>query len=86
MVFNSICIFRDNLNINILGTTVLPVIGNQKMNDYLKDIGKEAGLIGQLARLDIEVVKELKSISVIRSNFNAHGQKDFCFLYVQKGC
>ncbi|MET3977856.1 integrase [Mucilaginibacter sp. UYP25] len=71
---------------NILGTRALPVISNQKMNDYLKDIGKEAGLDRPISKVRYRGSERIEKVFPLYDLISTHmGRKTFVSYMFRKG-
>ena len=71
---------------NIFGAKALPVISNQKMNDYLKDLGKEAGLTRPITQVRFRGSQRIESIKPLHDVLTTHvGRKTFISLMFRKG-
>lgn len=71
---------------NILGTRALPVISNQKMNDYLKEIGKEAGLDRSISKVRYRGSERIENVYPLYDLISTHmGRKTFVSYMFRKG-
>jgi len=71
---------------NILGIRALPVISNQKMNDYLKDIGKEAGLDRPISKVRYRGSERIENVFPLYDLISTHmGRKTFVSYMFRKG-
>jgi integrase len=67
-----------NLYKNIVGARALPVISNQKMNDYLKDIGKLAGLNRLITKVRYRGSQRIENTFPLHKLLSSHmGRKTF---------
>jgi hypothetical protein len=60
LIIESIAILK--LYKNIIGARTLPVVSNQKMNDYLKEIGKLAGLNRLISKVRYRSCQRIENI------------------------
>jgi len=71
---------------NIFGAKALPVISNQKMNEYLKDVGEEAGLIRPITKVRYRGSQRLETVTPLYKVLTTHiGRKTFISLMFRKG-
>jgi len=63
---------------NIIGARALPVISNQKMNEYLKDIGKLAGLNRLISKVRYRGSQRIENTYPLHKLLSSHmGRKTF---------
>jgi integrase len=63
---------------NIIGARALPVISNQKMNDYLKEIAKSAGLNRLVTKVRYRGSERIETTSPLHELISSHmGRKTF---------
>jgi integrase len=71
---------------NIIGARALPVISNQKMNDYLKDIGKLAGLNRLISKVRYRGSQRIENIYPLHELLSSHmGRKTFVSFMFKMG-
>jgi integrase len=71
---------------NLLGTRALPVISNQKMNDYLKDLAKLAKLNRPISKVRYRGSQRIETVAPLHEVLTTHmGRKTFVSLMFRKG-
>ena len=64
----------------------LPVLSNQKMNDYLKEVGKLAGLTRLITKVRFSGSRRIENVFPLHDLLSTHmGRKTFITLMFRKG-
>lgn len=71
---------------NTITSFALPVLSNQKMNDYLKEIGKLAGLTRLITKVRFSGNRRVETVLPLHDLISSHmGRKTFISLMFRKG-